>query len=381
MELIGHFMKTLHKKIIEIRYSFFVYNMTCFFIFNIYNSAKGDIMRKKFVAKKRRKISFHFHFRYVIYILLIYFCYQLIAGYLGKIKLTRSNHDILMAMMKDTNHFVFYEKKNTNLIASATKLLTGINLSNPVETMGVAFRYADPQEKKTDIVATVSKEDSDEKKEKPKVTPTQKPKGVFSPKVYIYNTHQMEGYSMKNLEVYNITPNVMMASYLLQEKLKSFQIESIVEETNVNEYMTLNKWKVKDAYKVTNLLLKNTVEKYPEMDLFIDLHRDALSKSNSTTVINNISYAKVLFVVGLEHKNYQKNLAVATKLNSILNQKYPNLSRGILKKQGAGVNGIYNQDVNGKVVLIECGGNENTIDEVSNTIDALSKVIKEYLGG
>lgn len=374
-----HFMKILYKKIIEIRYSFFIYNMTCFLIFHIYNSAKGDIMRKKFVAKKRRKISVHFHLRYLVYIVIIYLCYHFIASYLGKVKLTSNNHDFLMAMMKDTNHYVFYEKKNTNLVTSATKLLSGMNLSNPVSTMTVAFRYADPQEKTSDIVATVAEPKKETQTKEP--VSTSKPKTTTSPRVYIYNTHQIEGYSMKNLEVYNITPNVMMASYLLQEKLKELQIESLVEETNINEYMTQNKWKVKDAYKVTNLLLKNTIEKYPNVDLFIDLHRDALSKSSSTTVINNKSYAKVLFVVGLEHKNYQKNLGVATKLNSILNQKYPNLSRGILKKQGAGVNGIYNQDVSGKVVLIECGGNENTIDEVSNTIDALSKVIKEYLGG
>ena len=112
----------------------------------------------------------------------------------------------------------------------------------------------------------------------------------------------------------------------------------------------------------------------------IDLHRDAISKDKSTAQINGKNYAKVLFVVGLEHENYEANLELANKLNSLIKEKYPAISRGVITKQGAGVNGIYNQDLSPKSVLIECGGKENSIDEVMNTTEILTQIIKEYLG-
>ena len=33
------------------------------------------------------------------------------------------------------------------------------------------------------------------------------------------------------------------------------------------------------------------------------------------------------------------------------------------------------------MILLEVGGQENTYDEVLNTVDILSEVIKEYVGG
>jgi stage II sporulation protein P len=88
-----------------------------------------------------------------------------------------------------------------------------------------------------------------------------------------------------------------------------------------------------------------------------------------------------MFVVGLENSNYRGNLAIAEAINKIINNKYPNLSRGILKKQGAGVNGVYNQDISPNMMLIEVGGVDNNIEEVLNTIDALASILYEYIRG
>ena len=57
----------------------------------------------------------------------------------------------------------------------------------------------------------------------------------------------------------------------------------------------------------------------------------------------------------------------------------PLSSRGVLQKEGAGVNGIYNQDISKNAVLLELGGNENTITEVLNTIEIISTIIKEHI--
>lgn len=200
------------------------------------------------------------------------------------------------------------------------------------------------------------------------------------PLVYIYNTHQTETYSTKNLEAYNIVPNVMMTSYILKENLERAGIPTIVEENSVKDMLNLNGWKYAKSYKVTRSFMEEAKNKNPSLKYFIDIHRDSVNKKITTTKINNKSYAKIMMLIGLEHKNYKNNLKEALKIETMLNKSYPGLSRGIYKKSGKGVNGIYNQDFDTYTFLFEVGGSYNDIIEVNNSIEALSKILIKYIG-
>ena len=137
----------------------------------------------------------------------------------------------------------------------------------------------------------------------------------------------------------------MMASYMLKEKLNNLGIPTIVEEGNITEFIRLNNWNYDYSYLASRYFIEGALEEYPSLKYFIDLHRDSVKKDYSTTVINGKSYAKVLFVVGLEHENYRYNLELANYINNKIKAKYPTLTRGVLTKQGKNVNGIYNQDI------------------------------------
>ena len=202
---------------------------------------------------------------------------------------------------------------------------------------------------------------------------------INNPIVYIYNSHQLENYNNDNLQIYGITPNVLMASYLLKEKLNTSGISSIVEDTNLTEFLSINNWDYSNSYKASRIFILDKKNTYPTIKYFIDIHRDSVSKKITTVNINNKNYARILFVVGLEHSNYQANLDFANDLNSYFQKSYPGLSRGIYKKEGPGVNGIYNQDISSYSILIELGGVDNNIDEVINTINAISEVINSYI--
>ena len=106
-----------------------------------------------------------------------------------------------------------------------------------------------------------------------------------------------------------------------------------------------------------------------------------VNKNITTTTINGKVYAKILFVVGLEHNNYKENISNVEKINDITNKYYPGLSRGIYKKEGPGVDGIYNQDISSNSILIELGGVDNNIDEVLNTTEAISNILYYYIKG
>ena len=199
------------------------------------------------------------------------------------------------------------------------------------------------------------------------------------PIVYIYNTHTNEEYSYSKNNLYNITPTVLTASYMLESELESLGINCIVEDKNTTNIVNERGLSYSSSYKVSRELLENKKLEYPSLVYFIDLHRDSVKRNITTTTINNITYAKTMFLLGLENKNYQENKNVMEMLDNYLDTNYKGLSRGIYEKQGAGVNGVYNQDFNPNVMLIEVGGVDNTIMEISNSIKVIAKMLDNYI--
>lgn len=201
------------------------------------------------------------------------------------------------------------------------------------------------------------------------------------PIIYIYNTHQTEAYEANYLAPYNIKPTVLLASYMLRERLNDLEIPTIVETANIKDLLNSYGWKYGYSYKVSRMLMENAKKNNNSLIYFIDLHRDAGSYKKTTTNINNESYAKVLFVVGTDHENHNENLKLANNINALFERYYPSLSRGVITKGGKGVNGIYNQDFSSNSLLIEVGGEHNTINEVNNTINAFSDILFKFIKG
>ena len=81
-----------------------------------------------------------------------------------------------------------------------------------------------------------------------------------------------------------------------------------------------------------------------------------------------------MFVQGTNYLGYEQNKKIVEILNNKLNKYYKTLSKGIYEKKDH-----FNQYLNNNMILIEVGGYQNTIEEVTNTIDALAHVIKEYI--
>ena len=202
------------------------------------------------------------------------------------------------------------------------------------------------------------------------------------PLIYIYNTHQTEEYETSTVLDYSIKPTVTITNYILEEIFNKNKLYTYIEESNIKEILNKNSWNYSYSYKATRILLEQRKQEYPTLKYFIDIHRDSITKDKTTININNKSYAKILFLIGLENPNYQENLSFTEKLNNLINQKYPNLSKGIYKKGGPGVNGVYNQDFSKYLILVEMGGYQNTPIEVLNSSLALAEcfmeVINEY---
>lgn len=198
------------------------------------------------------------------------------------------------------------------------------------------------------------------------------------PTVYIYSTHSNEEYSYQKNNLYSIIPNVKTASYILKEELNNLGINVLIEEKNTIDILNSRNLPYSSAYKISRELLENAKNNNQDLKYFLDIHRDSVKKNITTVTIDNLNYARIMFVLGLENPNYKENKEVMTIINDYLNTNYVGLSRGIYEKQGSGVDGLYNQDFNKNTLLIEIGGIENTIEEVSNSVKVLAKALNYY---
>ena len=199
------------------------------------------------------------------------------------------------------------------------------------------------------------------------------------PIVYLYNSHPTEEYKSSNIGEYYINPTVIMNNYILEGIFNKRGYKTYVEEESVKDILNEKNWNYASSYKASRILLENAKLNNPSLDYYIDIHRDSLEKDKTTVTINDKDYAKIIFLLGLENPNYEENNKFIEKINNKVNNYYPGLSKGIYKKEGPGVNGVYNQDFSSRLILLEIGGYENTTSEVLNTAIAFSKCYLEVL--
>lgn len=258
------------------------------------------------------------------------------------------DEDTLDILLEESNN-IDYQNRFINY---TVKLLTNSKYLNPVEY--VINRY----DKDNDVQVISEKVNN-------------------KPIIYIYNTHENEKYSSSK-EI-NIKYSVKDASNYLKEKLRKYNIESIVENGSITDVLNTNNWNYASSYKVSRMYLEKAKKDYSGLKYYVDIHRDSVSKKISTISINGKNYARTMFLLGLENTNYKSNQVFMEELEKWLNINYPGLSRGIYEKKGKGVNGVYNQDFSSNCILIEVGGEENTYEEVTNTMDVIAQMFYEYM--
>lgn len=337
-------------------------------------------MKLKGPSKKKKK----FKAKYFVYMVIIYVSFAYSFYNFMRNNESISNEEFINMLVKSGNANILGEYKTINVVNKTMNFLLDIDFTNPNSIMNASiFKFGNKEEKIQVISIEYNDDysDMDELKDVSDYINDPNPGKINSPLIYLYNSHQLENYSNSNLDIYGITPNVLMASYLLREKLNGLGIETIVEEANMSDVLNMNGWDYSYSYVASRTFLQNKMKEYPSLKYFIDLHRDSVSKNMTTVTINGEDYAKVLFVVGQDYNTWEENYKVANDINSLINKHYNGLSRGIITKGGNNVNGVYNQDLNSRVVLIELGGAYNTIEEVNNTVNALAEVLYKYIKG
>lgn len=128
------------------------------------------------------------------------------------------------------------------------------------------------------------------------------------------------------------------------------------------------------AYARSEITVVKIKEAYPEISVFIDLHRDSQRAELTTAVIRGKRYARIMAVVATENPSWMANYSFARELLDALDRRYPGLSRGIFYESA-----VYNQKYSPMAVLIEVGGVDNTLEECEASMKALALALREVL--
>ena len=303
-------------------------------------------MKKKFITKKlksKKKIK-------VFFVIFMFFIGIFISyKNLEKSKIEITDKDLIEMVVSNSfnNDNNFLEK----LVNQSLKV------SNPIKLLNRNYQKYIPNVKYEE--KTVKEEES--------------------PLIYIYNSHQTEEYQSSTYAEFSINPTVVMNDYILEDIFNKNGYKTLVEERSIKEVLNNNKWKYVNSYKASRIFLEDVIVKNPSLKYFIDVHRDSLKRDKTTITIDGKDYAKIIFLIGTDNSNYHSNLDLTERINNKLNEYYPGLSKGIYKKGGEGVNGVYNQDFSPNTILVEMGGYENTTNEVLNTSIAFSRCFMEAI--
>ncbi|WP_160721797.1 stage II sporulation protein P [Bacillus sp. USDA818B3_A] len=202
--------------------------------------------------------------------------------------------------------------------------------------------------------------------------------------VYVYFSHNRESYlpylkgvTDPNL-AYHSQINVTKIGDQLKTSLADRGIGSFIDKTDIQANLNKKGWKFWKSYDESRTVVQTAMTSNRDLNYFIDIHRDSQRKNNTTVTINGKAYAKVAFIIGGKNPNYEKNAKFATELHKRLQEKYKGLSRGVIIKNAAGSNSIYNQNLSENAILIEFGGVDNSFDELNRSADALADVFSDY---
>ena len=201
--------------------------------------------------------------------------------------------------------------------------------------------------------------------------------------VLIIHTHGSESYkdSSPQPEPYRCLDKAQNMIAVGDEVARVLNLAGIrvIHDRNIYDYPDYS-----GAYSAARKAIKDHLARYPDIQMVLDLHRDAADGDYgqlvTTATVGGQSSAQILFVVGTDaggnrHPNWQDNLSLALKLSVLLEQENPGITRGIsLRSQR------FNMDMTPGSLLVEMGAAGDTLPEAMLAANALANAIALLLG-
>lgn len=193
------------------------------------------------------------------------------------------------------------------------------------------------------------------------------------PLVAIYNTHTGETYAMTDgVERVKGRGGVFTVATALEKGLRKRGV-SVLRSDRIHDVSYAASY-LESEKTVREMLYNN-----PEIDALFDVHRDSkLPRSLATVEAGGTRVAPVLVVVGSDARQpfptWRQNLAFAKRIADRADALYPGLCRGVRIKEGR-----YNQFLNPRLLILEIGGVNNSLEEAEAAAELMANVLADLL--
>ena len=202
-----------------------------------------------------------------------------------------------------------------------------------------------------------------------------------APTVLIIHSHGSESYAptgtyteISPYHTLNKDYNMVSVGTYLTKLLEAGGIR-VLHDTTLHDSPSYNA-----AYGNSRASVQDYLKQYPTIQLVLDLHRDSIQNAAGEQIAQTVfsgttTLAPLMFVVGtdaggLHHPDWQENLALALKLQVLLEDSCPGLCRKINLRTER-----FNQDLSAGALLIEMGASGNSREQVLRSTELLAESI------
>ena len=212
------------------------------------------------------------------------------------------------------------------------------------------------------------------------------------PTVLIFHTHTTECYQLLDRSFYSqsykprtndLSQNMVRVGDEITKQLEKAGF-NVIHDTVIHDY------KYTGAYADSRREVEKYLEKYPEIQVTLDIHRDAIQpksdeKIKPVTEILGRKCAQIMIISGCQESgngvsgfpDWEENLVFALQLQKKLEDLFPGITRPLYFSPRK-----YNMDMKHCSLLIEMGSDANTLSEAVYSGKclgtALSSLFEDY---
>ncbi len=201
------------------------------------------------------------------------------------------------------------------------------------------------------------------------------------PAVLIVHTHATESYTgTAGYRTEDPNYNMLRVGQEVAQVLEQNGI-GVIHDTTLHDEPSYN-----NAYIYARETIEARLEEYPSIRLVLDIHRDAFDMTEDVqlsthALVDGQDSSQLMLVMGTDagnryHPNWQENLAVAVKLQVLLEGKYPGICRRMQLRTER-----FNQDLSPAGMLLEVGAAGDTLEEALVAARAFAGCIVELSQG